>query len=350
MKRLLLLLLVPVISFAKGPHYSNAQMLIYLKWGPTFELGYNFSQEMYYGSKREVMLVNKVQTVRSYNLNKRGKKTSWYERTYDTSGRMVRMKTEKDDVKYVFTDTLVTEIHRMTKNNTKYDTKIVYDAEARITKFTLFKNGKATEETNYVYFDQQKISLVEKKFFGKKGKTYRLETDYDDLLKSPSEARYIINGELKKRWTYTCEQKGKLEKKKIEEVTQCNYSASNNDGSYIFYTRTIEDGRDVLQESTYSKDSVLIEHKSFIKDSILVSHSTYSKERTVSEGFNKHGKRTYKFIREDDKNGNAVKYINYFSRTDKKPSITSLVYSDGNLIQEVTYARGAKVQFDYTYY
>lgn len=350
MKRLLLLLLMPAISFAGKPHYSDAQMLIYLKWGATFELGFNFSQENYYGSKPEVMKQNKVQSVRTYNLNKHGRKKSWYERTFDASGRLVSMKTEYDKVQFVFTDTLLTEIHRVSKNKTKYDTKIVYDAEARITKFTLFKNGKQTEETNYAYFDQQKTSLVEKKLFGRKTRIYRLETDYDELLKSASESRYIVNGELKKRWTYTCDQKGKLEEKKIEEVTQCNYSATNNDGSYISYTRTIEDGKDVLQESTYSKDSVLIEYKCFLKDTILVSHAIHSKEKTVSEGFNKKGKRTYKFIRENDKNGNPVKYTNYYSRWDKHPATTLLVYAASDMVKEVTYANGSKVQFDYTYY
>ena len=349
MRTLLLLLLIPAMSFARQPHYSDEQMLNNLKWGAAFELGLDFSQESFYGSKREILKTNKVSSLRAYNVSKHGKKKFWYERTYDASGRLVHMKSEDDETDFIFTDSLLTVIrHRIGKN--VFDYGITYDERARIVKVVFLKNNKITEETNYVYFDDHRTSLVEKKMFGKKTRTYRLETDYDDLLKSASESRYIVDGELKKRWTYSCDEKGKLEKNKVDEVTQCTYSAANNDGSYIKYVRTVEDGEDYLQESTYSKDSVLIDYKRFLNDSILVSHSTYSREKTVYEGFNKHGKRMHKFIREDDKNGNAVKYINYFSGKEKNPRITSLVYSENNLIREVTYNRGGKVQFDYTYY
>jgi|GEM_PF-3449559 len=341
------LLLLPVMSFAGFTPNSDAYILNYLRWGAKIELGYTYQQDLFYGAKPGVLKQNKVGVVKSYNLKKNGQKKEWYERTYDLSGRLVQMKTEYNTVNYKFADTLLSEIQRITKKHT-LNTKIEYDSQARIVKILSFKDEKLTAETNYVYFIGDKASLVEKKLYGKKLKTYRLETDYDELLKKPSEARYVINGKLEKRWTYNCDEKGKIQENKVDEVTLCQYYGSNNDGSYTSYTRTIEDGKDVLQESTFSKDSVFLEYKCFIHDSILVGHNTYSKDKHVYESFTKKGKRIFKSSEEMDSNGNIIRYTNY-SRNDKVSSFSSLRYSENNLIQEVTYKTGRKVQFEYTY-
>ncbi len=348
-KVFLLALLLPSVSFAwKGPH-SDSYMLNYLRWGVKYEFGNAYQQNMYYGAKPEVIKQNKVRTVKAFNITKKGHKKDWYERTYDISGRLVQMKTEYGTVNYKFTDTLLSEIHNTTKKYA-FKTLISYDSESRITKVQSFKDEKLTAETNYVYFNGNQASLVEKKIFGKKEKTYRLETDYDQLLKKTTESRYLINGELKKRWTYSCDEKGKIQETKIEEVTQCQYYSSNNDGSYINYMRTIEDGKDYLQETSFSKDSVLTEYKRFLHDSILVNHNTYSKEKDVFEGYSKKGKRSYRLIEEKDDHGNIVKRMDLYKRSDKHTITTTSAYSEKNLIREVTYNDGRKVQFEYTYF
>lgn len=344
---LILLLFLPSLSFAWIGQNSEAYILNYLRWGAKYELGSNYQQDLFYGAKPDVLKQNKVGVVKSYTLKKNGKKKEWYERTYDLSGRLIQMKTDGNTVNYKFADTLLNEIQRITKKHT-FKTKIGYDSQSRIVKISSFKDEKLTSETNYVYFSGDKASLVEKKIYGKKLKTYRLETDYDELLKKPSEARYVINGELEKRWTYNCGEKGEIQKNKVDEVTLCHYYGSNNDGSYTSYTRTIEDGKDVLQESTFSKDSIFLEYKCFIHDSILVSHNTYSKDKHVYENFTKRGKRIFKYSEEMDSNGNITKYT-YYSRKDKVSSFSALSYSETNLIQEVTYKTGRKVQFEYTY-
>ena len=347
-KVFLLALLLPGVSFAwKGPH-SDAYMLNYLRWGAKYEFGNEYQQNRYYGSKPEVIKQNKVRTVKAFNITKKGHKKDWYERTYDVSGRLVRMKTEYGTVNYKLMDTLLSEIHNTTKKYV-FKTLISYDSESRITKIQSFKDEKLTAETNYIYFNGNQASLVEKKIFGKKEKTYRLETDYDNLLKKATETRYVINGALKKRWTYSCDEKGKIRETKVEEVTQCQYYSSNNDGSYISYMRTIEDGKDYLQETSFNKDSVLTEYKRFLHDSILVNHNTYSKERDVFEGYSTKGKRNYKLIEEKDQNGNIVKRMDLYKRSDKHTITTTSGYSEKNLIREVTYNDGRKVQFEYTY-
>lgn len=347
-KVILLALLLPGVSFAwKGPH-SDAYMLNYLRWGANYEFGYVNQQNSYYGAKPEVIKQNKVGTVKAFNITKKGHKKDWYERTYDVSGRLIRMKTEYGTVNYKFMDTLLSEIHNTTKKYA-FKTLISYDSESRITKIQSFKDEKLTSETNYVYFNGNQASLVEKKIFGKKEKTYRLETDYDNLLKKATETRYVINGELKKRWTYSCDEKGQVQETKIEEVTQCQYYSSNNDGSYISYMRTIEGGKDYLQETSFSKDSVLTEYKRFLHDSILVNHNTYSKEKDVFEGYSKKGKRSYRLIEEKDHFGNIVKRVDLYKRSDKHTITTTSSYSEKNLIREVTYNDGRKVHFEYTY-
>ncbi len=345
---LLLLLLFPGMSFAWIGQNSEAYMLSYLRWGAKYELGYNYQQNMYYGSKPAIMKQNKVSVVKSFTLNKQGKKKIWYQRTYDLSGRLIQMKTDDNTVNYKFTDTLLSEIQRITKKHT-FNTKIGYDSQSRIVKIQSFKDEKPDSETNYIYFSGDNASLIEKKLFGKKEKTYRLETDYDNLLKKATESRYIINGELKKRWTYTCDEKGKIQETTVDEITQCQYVGSNNDGSYINYTRTIEDGKDYLQETYFTKDSVIVEYKRFLHDSILVNHNTYSKDKDVFEGYKKNGNRSYKLIEEKDKNGNIIRHTDCYKKTDRSMITTSLLYSENNLIQEVTYQSGRKVQFEYTY-
>jgi hypothetical protein len=345
---LLLLLVLPSISFAWIGRDSEASVLSYLRWGAKYELGYDYQQNLYYGANPQIIKQNKVSIIKSFAINKKGKKKVWYERTFDLSGRLIQMKTDYNTIDYQFTDTLLSEINRVTKKHT-FNTKIGYDSQSRIASIQSFKDKKLTSETRYIYFSADKASLVEKKIYGKKEKTYRLETDYDDLLKKATESRYVVNGELKKRWTYSCDEKGKIQQSKLDEVTQCQYFGSNNDGSYISYTRTIEDGKDYLQEIAFNKDSVMISYKRFLNDSILVNYNTYSKEKDVFVAYKKNGKRSYKLIQEKDKNGNITRHIDCYKSTDKSIITTTLFYSENNLIQEVTYQSGRKVQFEYTY-
>nr|WP_294859119.1 hypothetical protein [uncultured Fluviicola sp.] len=347
-KLLLLLLLFPCTSFAWIGQDSEDFVLSYLRWGAKYELGYDYQQNMFYGANTKTMKQNKVKVVKSFSVNKHGSKKVWYERTFDLSGRLIQMKTDYNTVNYKFTDTLLSEIQRITKNHT-FNTRIGYDSQSRIITIRSFKDEKLNAETRYVYFSGDLTSLVEKKTYGKKEKIYRLETDYDDLLKKATESRYVINGELKKRWIYRCDEKGKIQESKSDEVTQCQYYGSNNDGSYTNYTRTIENGKDYLQEITFDKDSVMTGYKRFLHDSILVNHNTYSKEKDVYEAYRKNGKRSYKLIREKDKNGNTIRHIDCYKPRDKAIITTSFIYSESNLIQEVTYQSGRKVQFEYTY-
>lgn len=349
MKMLLLsMILLPGVTFARFPPNSDAYMLSSLRWAAKYEVGIDYQQHLYYGAKPEVIKQNKVGVVKSFNINKRGKKKEWYVRTYDLSGRLVQMKTIYGTVNYTYNDTLLSEIHRINKAHS-FHTKITYDGQSRIVKIQSSKDNKPTAETVYVYFSGEQTSLVERKIFGKKEKTYRLETDYDNLLKKATESRYTINGELQKRWTYSCDEKGKIREEKVDEVTHCQYYSSNNDGSYISYTRTIENGKDYLQESVYTKDSVLTEYNRFLHDSILVNHNTYSTNKDLFEGYRKNGKRSYKLIEEKDAEGNIIRRIDCYKPTDKSLIITTFLYSENNLIQEVTYKDGTKVRFEYTY-
>ena len=164
-KVFLLFLLIPGVSFAwKGPQ-SDAYMLSYLRWGAKYEFGNEYQQNLYYGAKPEVLKQNKVSTVKAFNITKKGRKKDWYERTYDLSGRLVQMKTEYGTVNYKFTDTLLSEIRNTTKKYA-FKTRITYDSESRITKIQSFRNEKLTAETNYVYFNGNQASLVERKIFG----------------------------------------------------------------------------------------------------------------------------------------------------------------------------------------
>ena len=302
----LILTLLPIISFAGYGPNSDAYMLNSLRWAAKYEVGIDYQQYMYYGAKPDIIKQNKVGTVKSFNISKSGKKKEWYVRTYNLSGRLTQMKTTYGTVDYTYTDTLLSEIQRTGKKHT-FRTSITYDSQARIVKLQSSKDNKPTSETVYVYFTGERTSLVERKIFGKKEKVYRLETDYDQLLKKATESRYTINGKLEKHWIYSCDEKGKIQEGKVERVTQCQYYGSNNDGSYIRYIRTVENGKDYLQEMTYTKDSVMTEYKNFLHDSILVSHNIYATHQDIFENFKKNGKRTYKSTQEKDSKGNIIR-------------------------------------------
>ncbi len=343
---LTLILLVPFCGFSRN--YSDDEVLNYLKWGSEYVIGYQWQSSVYAYTDAKVVKKNKVHTIISYETKKSGKKKIETKKTFNEFGKLTQLVNGDEITDFVFSEDLLTEIIR-TKKGTIWRTECVYDDQQRVVSIRKKKNEKLLTETTYLYFEGLKTTVVEQKNFDGKEKVYRYETDYDGVLKRPTESRYLINGKLDKKWTYSCDEKGKVEKSDVDEVTQCSYTAANNDGSYVVFSRTIEDNEIYLQETTFNKDSVFIEYKRFYNDSILVSHQVKVGNTSTYEAFKKNGKFVSKSISEYDERGNYVNYM-YYNKHSKVISSMKAKYMDNDLVQEVTYRRGSGMTFEYSYY
>jgi len=347
MKTLLILtLLVPFSGFSRN--HSDDEVLNYLKWGSEYIIGYQWESGVYAYTDAKVVIKNKVHTIISYRVKKNGKREIETKKTFNQFGKLIQLVDGNETTDYVFSGDLLTEIIR-TKKGTIWRTTCAYDDEKRVVSIRKMKNEKLLMETTYAYFEGLKTTVVEQKNFDGKKRVYRYETDYDVMLKRPTESRYLINGKLDKKWTYSCDEKGKVEKSAVEEVTQCSYTAANNDGSYIVFSRTIEDKEIYLQETTFNKDSVCTEYKRFYNDTVLVSHQVRVGNTSTYEAFKKKGKFMSKSISEYDERGNYVNYA-YYNKRSKVTSSMKAKYMDNDLIQEVEYKSGTGMTFEYSFY
>lgn len=345
---LTLILLAPFAVFSRN--YSDDEVLNYMRWGSDYMIGYQWISSVYYYTSADAVKDNNVKQIVSYELKKNGKKVLESTKTYNSKGQLIKMVMEDETIDIVFTNNLLTEIIRTEKTKVTH-TFCAYDDQERMTSIRIMKNNELTSETNYVYFEGTNTSIVEQISYknAKKKKVYRLETDYDPLLKTATESRYTINGKLEKQWTYSCDQKGKEVKSDVEQITECSYSTPNPDGSYTTYSRTMDDDGVYLVEMTYGKDSVMREYKRFYNDTVLVSHQISKDNVTTFESFGKNGKFEYKAIHTYDDRGNRVNYENYNKRQ-KCTSSMKASYTDKDLVEEVTYASGRGLQFEYAFY
>lgn len=347
MKTLLTLsLFIPFGVFSRN--HSDGEVLNHLKWGSEYLIGYQWESSIYAYANASVLKKNKVHTVVSYKTKKNGKKEVQMTKTFNESGNLIQKVRGNETTDYIFTEDLLTKIIRTNKGNV-WSTVCSYDDQKRVVSIRKMKNEKLLTETTYTYFEGLKTSVVQQKDFDGKQKTYRYETDYDAVLKKPTESRYLINGELDKKWTYSCDEKGKAAKSEVEEVTQCSYTAANNDGSYVIFSRTIEDNEIYLQETTFSKDSVYIGYKRFYNDTILVSSQVKVGNKSTYEAYRKNGKFMSRTISEFDERGNNIGY-QYFNSREKQTSFMKAKYLDNDLVQEVTYKMGRGLTFEYSYY
>lgn len=343
-----LLALLPFSSFAQ---LNSNQTLDYLMWGPEFIMNNFMPYDYYSGTEKrdKVILENHVNTVKTVTVRANGKKKVVSERGYNADGLPVFEIIDKQKTELSYKGRLLTDVVR-TKGKNVLKSHADYDNEGRIVHITKYKNGKLSTEYKYVYYQGNQTSLVEQTNYGIKSTTYKYITEYDDLLKKPTRSQYYINGKLKRNWTYSCDDKGEVLPKNVTEVSSCSYDAKNSDGSYIEYYRTIKEDEVYLIENTFSKDSVLLDSKQFYNEKILVFHATYNQTTTMSEHFNKRGKRTYKYTNVMDANGNRISWKNY-NRKDKLTFGYDCVFGENQLVEKVQYLTDKYYyNFEYTFF
>jgi len=322
-------------------------------WGPEFIIGNSMTYDYYNGVNRrnELIKEHKVSAVKTYKVRNNGTKEVTSERTYNTDGLPTKEVNKYATTEYAYSGTLLTDVSRKTKKNVTL-THADYDTEGRIIHITKSVNGKLKSEYRYVYYSGNKTSLVEQINYRNKHKAnvYRYVTTFDDVLQKATLSQYFVNGVLKRKWSYSCDDKGEVQQKNVKEVSSCSYNARNNDGSYIEYTRTITDGKVYLNENTFSKDSALLDSKRYYKEKILVYHYWIDGNTSTSENFNTKGKRTYKYSNTTDGNGNRIAWKSY-TKKDKVRFGYDCSFTEKNLVEKVQYLRDKYYfNFEYTFY
>lgn len=346
-----LLLSLSFVLFTLFTQSQTDQNVNYLIWNPEFLIN-NYMPFDYYSSinrRNELIKENKVNTIKAFKVKKDGTREIANEKSYNSDGLPIKEVHRNYTVTYSYNGLLLTDVSRKTKKNLSV-THADYDSEGRITHITKRENGKLQSEYRYEYYEKHKTSFVEQITYGRKTYVSRYITEYDDLLKKATRSRFFINGKLEKSWIYSCDEKGVMQKKNVDEVTSCSYNQQNNDGSYIEYTRKIQDGKIYLHEDTYSKDSTLLDSKVFYNEKILVYHFSSDGMTSISENFSLRGKRTYKYSYTSDANGNRIAWKSY-SKKDKAKYGYDCTFSHQNLIQKVTYLSNKySYDFEYTYF
>jgi len=343
-----ILAMLPFLTFAQ---YNSSQTLNYLMWGPEFIISNSMPYDYYQDVRKrdELIRENHVNTVKTVKTKSNGKEKVVSESSYNADGLPIKDVNEYATTELSYNGKLLTDVVRKHKRET-LKTHADYDDQGRIVHITKHRNGKLQSEYNYVYYKDHETSLVEHISYGRKQKVFKYVTAYDDLLKKPTKAQYFINGKLKRNWTFSCDDKGEVLPKNVTEISSCSYNARNNDGSYIEYYRTINEGKVYLVENTFSKDSVLTDSKQYYNEKILIFHATYNQRTTISEHFNNRGKRQYKYSSTTDEHGNRISWKGYY-RNDKVKYGYDCVFGENDLVEKVQYIdEKSCLNFEYTFF
>jgi hypothetical protein len=344
MKNLLLLLCVPFILQA-----GNKDELKYLN-----QVRWNYSQNnvlrenaIFWMGNANAAQKNNVATVKRFKVKKNGEKELIETKVYNKQGMIVERTYRDQKTTYKYNDTLLTSTFTQNKKST-FGSAFLYDNQQRLIHIKRFKNGKTRSETRYVYFEKNKLLSTEEIIYGKRTKVIRYETTFDEILKKPTAAFYYVNGQLIKKWDFSCQEQGEVIKKDEKQASECTYNQNNADGSYSIFKRIIEDKKLYLNRTDFTKDSIFIASYRYYNDNILISKSSFENNVSIYEAFTKKGKLKYKSIAKYDENKNIL-HSEYYNHRNKKRSNSTYNYIKNGLIQEYI-ANKNKLVFEYTFH
>lgn len=348
MKTLLVLVLLPLCAVSQ--YRDKDPQLQALTFAPS-----NYDQlrnnVIYYSSwsSENAVKENKVHTVTTNLISKRGKSEAIETKTFDDQGRVIQRKSKYAITTHSYTDTLLVETIT-TKRKKEMKNTYQYDEHDRMIGSERFKNGKLVSKYRFEYFDGFKRSLVEQTVFKRKATVYTLKTEYDVLLKKPTSVVYLVDGKLEKTWNYDCKEEGELVKKSTEEISsQCSFEQQNNDGSYSKFVRSIENGKTYLLQSDYGADSSFLAFRKFYNDTVLIEKQLNTEDMITVERYSEKGKLMVKYDYQMDEKGNRVAYHAY-SRRNKLVYFEQLTYNEQNLITESKLGEKWKHTFEYTFH
>lgn len=344
MKNLIILLSFPFVLNA-----GNRDELKYLD-----QVRWNYSQNnvlrenaIFWMGNANAAQKNNVATVKRFKVKKNGEKELIETKVYNKQGMIVERTYRDITTTYKYNDTLLTSTFTQNKKSS-FGSAYLYDNQQRLIHIKHFKNRKTRSETRYVYFEKNKLLSTEEIIYGKHTKVIRYETTFDEILKKPTAAFYYVNGQLIKKWDFSCQEQGEIVKKDEKQASECTYNQSNADGSYSIFKRIIDNKKLYLNRTDFTKDSIFIASYRYYNDSVLVSKNSFKNNVSLYESYTHKGKLKYKSIAKYDGDKNILQ-SEYYNRRNKKRTSNTYNYIKNGLIQEYIFNNN-KLVFEYTFH
>lgn len=339
------------VSSAQLFDFSNAQYTM----NRTFYSNGNPENEYFYSilsdNKSEILAREHVKSLKCSVLNKKGKETYSYDLVFNTKGKLLSRQTDKSKTNYEYVnDTLIKRVETKSKKQVKIVNR-TYNEANKLTFLQQTTNGKVTHEELYTYNAEGFIVKSQINDLKRK-KTYVMNYQYFDRNKLKHQ-EFLVNGKVKKTWTYECKQEGvRSDTKKSALESVCRYEEQSNDGSYILFFRQIKEGKDILVKNYFTKDSIIYLSETLEKDSLLMYKTTYGKNETHHINYKKNQKVRYETIQKFNNQKQIIE--NSYLPKGKQRSKSSLIYNDNGTISIYSNANGKRIystaNYSYTFY
>jgi len=353
MKTLLTASMIGLYSIVSAQLFdlSNAQYTL----NRTFYSNGNPDNEYFYSSlnanKSEILAREHVKSLKCSVVNKKGKESHSYELTFNSKGKMLTRQTDKARTTYEYwNDTLIKRMETVQKNEVKIMER-TYNELNKLTFLQQTINGKLTHQERYDY-NAEGFIIKSQIIDLKKKKTYEMHYEYVERNKLKYQ-EFLVNGKVKKTWTYECKQEGeRSDTKKSALESVCRYEEQSNDGSYILFFRQIKEGRDVLVKNYFTKDSTLYLSETLENDSLLIHKSTIDKNETHHVNYTKRQKISYETIQKFNDQKQTLE--NAYLPKGKLRSKTTLNYNENGTISLYSNSNRKRVysttNYTYTFY
>ncbi|MBU0765546.1 MAG: hypothetical protein KJ607_11990 [Bacteroidetes bacterium] len=225
-----------------------------------------------------------------------------------------------------------------------------FDEQGRMVKYNYYRKDTMTARSGSAeirYSDLPDGMTMDITFYNKGfGKmTSRWVCKYDAEGKKKEQVRYNKNGKLVHRWSYSCDDEGRLVDKDTSEV--CVITEQLEDGGYIKTTRK-QDKRQITKSVwRYDADSNLLDYKWYKPETRLRRHYVYTYNESGKEtsyAFYRNGRMVWKRTREYNADNLMISSDYYKGRNAKFRSRSVITHDkDGNELSS-EYYRGAKMK------
>lgn len=185
-------------------------------------------------------------------------------------------------------------------------------------------------------------------------KHYEIQYTYGEDGKM-TRSVYLVNGKVKKEWIYECKPEGEIVASKTEAVSSfCTYREESADGSFVKFTRSLQEGKPYLTKQTFSKDSILIQSQRFINETTLIWESKKEGNTETVTAYKDSGKLRYKQITVFNEKGNVISR-EYFEGKKQKYQSKSVfeLNADGTTKSATSYRKGklsSGTSYEYSFY